>query len=69
MKISPTIINNKSEMTEEQNEFQPELIGIKSAKYIGDFVIRIYFNDGVNRLVDFKPFLESSVKSSEKSLH
>jgi hypothetical protein len=44
MKISPTIINNKSEMTEEQNEFQPELIGIKSAKYIGDFVIRIYFN-------------------------
>lgn len=51
-------------MAKEQCEFQPELIEIKSAKYIGDFAIRIYFNDGVNRLVDFKPFLESSLHPS-----
>ncbi len=51
-------------IVEEHNEFQPELIEIKSAKYIGDFAIRIYFNDGVNRLVDFKPFLESSLHPS-----
>lgn len=37
---------------------------ITSAKYIGDFAIRIYFNDGANRLVDFKPFLESSLHPS-----
>jgi len=51
-------------IVEEHNEFQPELIEIKSANYIGDYAIRIYFNDGVNRLVDFKPFLESSLHPS-----
>ncbi len=51
-------------ITEEKNDFQVELIEIKSAKYIGDFAIRILFNDGLSRLVDFKPFLESSLHPS-----
>ena len=41
-----------------------DLIEIKSARYIGDFAIRVFFSDGVNRLVDFKPFLESSLHPS-----
>lgn len=51
-------------IVEEYNNFQDDLLEIKSAKYIGDFAIRILFNDGVNRLVDFKPFLESSLHPS-----
>jgi len=47
-------------IVEEYNNFQSDLMSILSAKYIGDFAIRIFFNDGVNRVVDFKPFLESS---------
>jgi len=42
------------------NEIKTNLIEIKSAIYIGDFAIRITFNDGINKLVDFKTFLESS---------
>jgi hypothetical protein len=49
---------------EEYNDLEVELLEIISAKYIGDFAIRIYFNDGINRLVDFKPFLESSLHPS-----
>jgi hypothetical protein len=41
-----------------------DLLEIKSAKYIGDYAIRIFFKDGVNRLVDFKPFLEASLHPS-----
>jgi len=47
-------------IVKEYNDFQIELIEIKSAYYIGDYVIRLNFSDGVNRLVDFKYFLESS---------
>jgi hypothetical protein len=35
-------------------------LAIEKAKYIGDFAIRLTFNDGHNPLVDFKPFLEES---------
>jgi hypothetical protein len=42
----------------------PELIEIISAKYTGDYIIRIQFKDGYNHPVDFKPFLESSVHPS-----
>jgi hypothetical protein len=49
---------------EEYDDFQIDLIEITSAKYIGDFAIRVFFNDGINRLVDFKPFLESSLHPS-----
>ncbi len=34
------------------------------ANYIGDFVIQVFFKDGSNRLVDFKPFLEASLHPS-----
>ncbi len=51
-------------ITEEYENFEVDLIEIKSAIYIGDFAIRIYFNNGVNRLVDFKPFLEFSLHPS-----
>ena len=30
---------------------------ITSAVYIGNFIIRIDFNDGVSQNIDFKPFL------------
>jgi hypothetical protein len=51
-------------ITEEYNNLPVDLIEIKSANYIGDFAIRVFFNDGFNRLVDFKPFLESSLHPS-----
>lgn len=49
---------------EEYNSVDSALIEIKSADYIGDFVIRITFNDGVSRVVDFKSFLETSYHPS-----
>jgi hypothetical protein len=51
-------------ITEEYTKYNVDLIEIRSVLYIGDFAIRIYFNDGVNKLVDFKPFLESSLHPS-----
>ena len=49
---------------EDYNDFKIELIEIKTAKYIGDYAIRVFFSDGFNRLVDFKQFLESSLHPS-----
>jgi len=51
-------------ITEEYTHYSVDLIEIKSSRYIGDFAIRIYFSDGVNKLVDFRPFLESSLHPS-----
>jgi len=51
-------------ISKEYSEIQTDLIQVKSAIYIGDFAIRITFNDGVNKLVDFKAFLESSIHPS-----
>jgi len=51
-------------ITEEYTSYNVDIIEVKSAKYIGDFAIRIYFSDGINKLVDFKPFLESSLHPS-----
>lgn len=51
-------------IVEEYNDFQVDLIEIKSANYIGDFAIRLLFSDGIMRLVDFKPFLENSLHPS-----
>ncbi|MCW3805625.1 DUF2442 domain-containing protein [Plebeiibacterium marinum] len=39
---------------------------IDSAKYLSDYAIRIKFNDGYERLVDFKPFLSKSLHPSIK---
>jgi hypothetical protein len=48
----------------EYNDLHVDLIEVKSARYIGDFGIRVLFNNGTNRLVDFKTFLESSLHPS-----
>lgn len=39
---------------------------IDSAKYLSDYAIRIKFNDGNERLVDFKQFLSKSLHPSIK---
>ena len=41
-----------------------DLIEVELAKYIGDYAIRISFNDGKEILVDFKPFLSKSLHPS-----
>ena len=45
-------------------EHEVDCLEIISAKYIGDYAIRIFFSDDVYKLVDFKPFLESSLHPS-----
>jgi hypothetical protein len=47
-------------IVEDYNDVQVDVIEINSAIYIGDYAIRIFFNDGVCKLVDFKSFLENS---------
>jgi hypothetical protein len=44
-------------IVEEYKEPYGKLIKVDSAKYIGDFAVRIKFTDGIEKLVDFKPFL------------
>ncbi len=39
---------------------------IVSAKYLSDYAIRLVFNDGNERLVDFKQFLSKSLHPSIK---
>jgi hypothetical protein len=41
-----------------------DLIEIISAIYLGDYALRIYFNDSSNKVVDFKYFLENSMHPS-----
>ena len=40
------------------------IIEVASANYIGDYAIRVLFNDGNEKLVDFKPFLTRSLHPS-----
>ncbi len=47
-------------IVEDYNDVKVDLIEINSAVYIGDYAIRVFFNDGVCKLVDFKSFLENS---------
>ena len=51
-------------ITVEYIDYNIDFIQIKSARYIGDFAIRISFSDGYSRLVDFKPFLEAALHPS-----
>jgi hypothetical protein len=51
-------------ITEENIDYNVDFIEVESARYIGDYAIRVYFRDGFNRLVDFKPFLEASFHPS-----
>ena len=51
-------------ITEEYIDYHVNFKEVKSARYIGDYAIRVFFSDGFNRLVDFRPFLESSLHPS-----
>ncbi len=51
-------------ITEENIDYHVDFIEVKSARYIGDYAIRVFFSDGFTRLVDFKPFLETSLHPS-----
>lgn len=53
-------------IVEDYIDVQTDLIEINSAVYIGDYAIRLFFNDGVCKLVDFKSFLETSSHPSIK---
>jgi hypothetical protein len=46
------------------NQSETKTLRIEDAKYIGDFAIRIKFNDGTEKLVDFKSFLSKSLHPS-----
>lgn len=48
------------------NDADVQEIKIDSARYLGDFAVRIRFNDGTEQLVDFKPFLTKSLHLSIK---
>ncbi len=48
-------------IVEEYNNVDSGILEVKSAQYLGDFAVRLAFNDGFTRLVDFKPFLEHSL--------
>lgn len=47
-----------------EQELGFDQLRIESAKYLSDFAIRIKFNDGTEKLVDFKPFLSKSLHPS-----
>ena len=43
-----------------------EVLKVKQANYLSDYAIRITFNNGVEKLIDFKPFLSKSFHPSIK---
>lgn len=49
-----------------KDEQDLQLIKVVSANYLSDFVIRLSFNDGTEKVVDFKPFLTKSLHPSIK---
>ena len=51
-------------ITEYSSTTHVDIIEIKSAVYVGDFVICIDFSDGINQNIDFKPFLNQSLHPS-----
>ncbi|WP_292484138.1 DUF2442 domain-containing protein [Methanohalobium sp.] len=52
-------------ITVDYNEQKTEKkLEIVSAKYLGDYAIRINFQDGTERLIDFKPFLTKALHPS-----
>ena len=46
-------------------EENTEVLKVKQANYLSDYVIRITFNNGVEKLIDFKPFLSKSFHPSK----
>ncbi|RME01874.1 MAG: DUF2442 domain-containing protein [Calditrichaeota bacterium] len=37
-----------------------EVIAINKAEYLSGYKLKLYFNDGTTRIVDFEPFLRKS---------
>lgn len=50
----------------EYNENELQDLKIDTAKYLLDYAVRVKFNDGSERLIDFKPFLSKSNHPSIK---
>jgi len=48
------------------NESGFEQLKIDSANYLSDYAIRVKFNDGIEKLIDFKPFLFKALHPSIK---
>ncbi len=48
-------------ITEDYRSDNQKVIDVTEALYVGDHAIHIFFSDGYNRIVDFKPFLEKSM--------
>lgn len=46
------------------NDKDNDVIKIESAKHIGDYLIKIFFNDGKEKTIDFKEFLHKSLNPS-----
>lgn len=53
-------------IVEDYQEHYCKIIRVVSAKYIGDFVVRISFADGHETLVDFKSFIMNASHPSVK---
>ena len=49
---------------EENTETSNIELEITSAEYLGNYSIKIFFNDGVIKIVDLKAFLENSLHPS-----
>ncbi len=47
---------------------KPDPIEIKSVEHVQDYKIRLKFNDGKEKVVDFGPFLRSAPKSDDKEI-
>jgi hypothetical protein len=47
-------------------EENTEVLKVKLANYLSDFALRITFNNGVEKLIDFKPFLSNAIHPSIK---
>ena len=46
------------------SETEFNLLQICAAKYLSDYVMRVIFSDGKEKLIDFKPFLSKSLHPS-----
>lgn len=55
-------LSQKSKVRSRKQKIEPKSIGIKSAKYVQDFVIALSFTNGKTRLVDFLPLFHRHVK-------
>jgi hypothetical protein len=53
-------------IVEQQPPADQMVIEVKEARYIGDHAIRVFFTDGSEQLVDFKPFITRSQHPSVK---